>query len=464
MAQPTPLLLDPATPITCPKCEHSFALSDGFARQALESAETASSTALASVREQERLRQQRESERIAQEREQAHARALEETKRIEAQGFASQLQALRKQLEQSQAQNQAIEQREVQIAAREQAMETRISEAAAAKAAELVAAERKSLADQLQDKERQLAESRAAELQLRKDKAAVADRAAALEVEVARKLDAGRAEIETRTRSQEQERSALKEAELKKTIEDMQAKLAEAQQKAEQGSQQLQGEVLELAIEDALRRAFPLDSIEEVKKGQRGGDVMQRVITRSGQEAGLILWETKRAKDWGTQWIGKLKEDMRACGAAVGILVTMPGALPKDWEDGALFGLREDIWVTQATTAVSVAEALRSGLLDVHKQRLLSAGKGEKMEALYDYLTSPQFAQKLKAVYDTFGRMREELESERNTTLQRWARREKQLQAGAAQLLAIGGEIQGLAQQELPMLELEPSQTQASAT
>jgi len=77
------------------------------------------------------------------------------------------------------------------------------------------------------------------------------------------------------------------------------------------------------------------------------------------------------------------------------------------------------------------------------------------MEALYDYLTSPLFAQKLRAVYETFQKMRDELESERNVTLQRWARREKQLQNGVAQLLGIGGEIQGLAQQDVLLLELE---------
>jgi len=52
--------------------------------------------------------------------------------------------------------------------------------------------------------------------------------------------------------------------------------------------------------------------------------------------------------------------------------------------------------------------------------------------------------------------MREELESEKNVTTQRWARREKQLQGGMTQLVSIGGEIQGLAQEELPMLEMEP--------
>ena len=133
----------------------------------------------------------------------------------------------------------------------------------------------------------------------------------------------------------------------------------------------------------------------------------------------------------------------------------MPGVVPREWPAGALFAPCEDVWVTQTVTAFGVAEALRMALIDLQRQRSVSAGKGEKMEALYDYLTSPQFAHKLRAVYETFKRMREELESEKNVTTQRWARREKQLQAGVVQLLGIGGDIQGLAQQDMPLLELE---------
>jgi hypothetical protein len=102
-----------------------------------------------------------------------------------------------------------------------------------------------------------------------------------------------------------------------------------------------------------------VDTIEEVKKGQRGGDVLQHVVTRTGQAAGTILWEMKRAKDWQSPWTGKLKEDMRAIGAAVGVLVTMPGALPKDWPSGAPFSLMT-MSVTQMSTAVGVGEVLRS--------------------------------------------------------------------------------------------------------
>ncbi|MGA2563155.1 MAG: DUF2130 domain-containing protein [Steroidobacteraceae bacterium] len=328
---------------------------------------------------------------------------------------------------------------------------------------ELFAREREAYERQLGEQRTRMQTLQAEQLQLREQRQQLIDQKAALALDVQRQVAARLSEREALARRQEQERSALDKAELQKKIDDMAAKLAEAQAKATQGSQQLQGEVLELAIEEGLRRAFPLDTIAEVKKGQRGGDVLQHVLTRSGQAAGSILWETKRAKDWSAQWLAKLKEDMRACGAAVGILVTMPGALPKDWPEGALFALCEDIWVTQAATAFGLAGVLRGTLIDLHRQRVAGAGRGEKMEALYDYLTSPLFAQKLRAVYETFQKMREELESERNVTLQRWARREKQLQSGVAQLLGIGGEIQGLAQDDALLLELEAGASDGAA-
>jgi hypothetical protein len=414
-AAPSRFVLAPDTTITCPHCEREFAVAEGFAKKALEQIETASAGALASLREEERSTAERHARAMTLEREAAHARALAEVRTLSAQSFAPQIDALKE-----------------QVAGERQSYEKRFAE---------------------QNARLQLLQSE--QLALREERQKLQDEKAAMAFEVQRQVDARTAERDATVRAQEQERASYKEAELHKTIADMRTQLVEAQRKADQGSQQLQGEILELAIEEGLRRAFPLDTIEEVKKGQRGGDVLQHVVTRTGQTAGTILWETKRAKDWGAQWTTKLKEDMRACGAAVGILVTLPGAVPKDWAGTAQFALCDDVWVTLAGTAVGVAEALRTGILDLHRQRAVTAGKGEKMEALYDYLTSPQFAQKLRAVYDTFKKMREELESEKNVTTQRWARREKQLQVGLNQLLGIGGEIQGLAQQELPMLEME---------
>ena len=373
---------------------------------------------------------------------------------------APRIEEMQKALAEREGQLKALQSREDTLAAREKDLESRVHAAAQTKAVEMIAAERQSFEQQLADKNTQVAALRNEQLELRKEREQLRDEKAALALEVQKQVDAQLQNREAVVRTQEQERAQLEKAELQKKLDDAGAQLADAKRRIEQGSQQMQGEVLELAIEEGLRRAFPLDTIEEVKKGQRGGDVLHHVVARTGQAAGTILWETKRAKDWSREWIPKLKDDMRSCGAAVGILVTMPGALPKEWPSGSYFALHEDVWVTQASCAIGIAEALRLGLIDLHRQRAVSAGKGEKMEALYDYLTSPQFAQKLKAVYETFTKMREELESEKNVTTQRWARREKQLQSGVNQLLGVAGDIQGLAQDSQPLLDMENPQLQ----
>jgi len=137
----------------------------------------------------------------------------------------------------------------------------------------------------------------------------------------------------------------------------------------------------------------------------------------------------------------------------VGVIVSV--IPPKEFAPGQPFGLCDEVWVANQGAALPLAEVLRSELIAVHKQRLISAGKGEKMEAVYDYLTSAQFSQKIKAVYTAFKTMRRELESEKTAMQQRWARLEKQIQQATHELVAIAGDIQGLAQQELPQLEME---------
>jgi hypothetical protein len=473
------LLLPADTSITCPKCKSTFDLEQGFARAALERFEHNTEGELEAVRRAERAEADKRAQQLASQQSNAlrgenaelrrllneqgekYAQALKEVTKLAQQSAAPQLEAMRVELAARQAKIEGFARRESDLAERERGLAAQVAAAAHKRAESLVADERVIFKSQLAEKERQLADVRCRELHLLKDKQALQDRAGELDIEVARKLDASRAALESRIRSQERERGELESAELRKRLADMQEQLAEAQRKGIQGSQQLQGEVLELTLQKDLEAAFALDSIEEVRKGARGGDVIQRVMTRSGQVAGVLLWEAKRAKDWSPQWVTKLKDDMRAARADVGILVSVGACYPKEWDAGTLFDLHEDIWVTSWSCAVQLATVLRSGLLEVHKQRVASAGKGEKMEAVYDYLTSSQFSSKLKAVYGAFHRLRQELEAEKSQTLQRWARREKQLQSGVAELVGVAGDIQGLAQQDLPLLELEDCESSA---
>jgi hypothetical protein len=466
------LLLSPDTAVRCPACAHEFSLEQGFARKALEHLEQHSRAALAAMESQVKQEVERRSavtaaqrqdaaqqqiaqlEQLIRQQSQSHARALGEVRSVAERDLAPQLQVLRTELAQRDERITALGEREAALTLREGQLESSVAAAARLKADELVAVDRHAYEQQLADQAGQLRASREQELALRRAKSVLEDRAGQLELEVARRVDQGRCELEARIRVQEKERSDLEKAELQKKLEDVNAKLLEAQHKGSQGSQQLQGEVLELALEEQLRQAFPVDAFEEVRKGARGADVVQRVTTRTLQLAGTILWEAKRAREWGRDWPAKLKEDMRAAGADIGILVTttLPAALPA----AHLFGLHEDVWVSSWGAAIPLAMALRERILEVHKQRAISAGKGEKMEALYDYLTSPQFAQKLKAVYGTFQAMQEDLQKERNAAEQRLARREKQIATGMKELLGFAGDVQGLAQQELPQLEMEP--------
>jgi len=111
-------------------------------------------------------------------------------------------------------------------------------------------------------------------------------------------------------------------------IEQQMKQLQEAQRKIEQGSEQSQGEIQEIAIEEWLRANFPLDTIEEIKKGAAGADCLQHVNTRERQNCGKIYYESKNTKAFQPTWIEKFKKDMQDVNANIGILVTK--AMPSD--------------------------------------------------------------------------------------------------------------------------------------
>ncbi len=474
------LLLAPSVHVTCPKCEHEFTLAEGFAKKSFEVLEEASQGALARIQARAREAEERRAadraaqhegllkdqiknlETVLEAQRQQNAETVQQVRKIEQEAAAAREQALHTRLKEQDSRladlnrdREALAARARELASQEAALNDRVEQEATVRATQMVDAEKLVLTDQLQKQADQLFSLQKNELELRKDRANLEARQGQLELEVQRQIDEKRRQIEEAARASEAERSRLREADLQKRLDDATERVTDMQRQLEQGSQQLQGEVLELLLEDDLRAAFPLDSITEVKKGVRGGDAVHAVTTRSGQTAGIILWEAKRAQNWNRQWPAKLKADMREAGAVAGVIVTT--SFPADWPDAQPFGLHEDIWLTSSAAAIPMAAVLREGLLEAHKARAANANKGEKMEAVYDYLTSPQFAHKLKAVYDVFGKLREEMNAERTSMLQRWKRREKQIEQAIVQLIGIAGDLQGLAQQDLPQLDLAPA-------
>jgi hypothetical protein len=305
----------------------------------------------------------------------------------------------------------------------------------------------KQLQDDLATQREKTRLAQEAELALRKDKAALEERARELDLEVARKLDAAKTELETAIRKSAAEEQDLKLKEKEKTIHDLRTALEDAKRRSELGSQELQGEVLEVDIQARLERQFPADRIEPVLKGARGADIQQRVRNDRLEDCGLILWETKNAKNWAPAWIDKLKQDQRTAGAAAAVLVS--AALPDGLEG---FGRIDGIWVAGLKLWPAVAVALREQLIAVSYVRAASAGKSEKMELLYEYLAGTEFRQRVEAIVEAFEAMQTQLNRERRAMEKQWAEREKQIARVVGSTSAMYGALQGIVGAGLPSI------------
>ena len=245
-----------------------------------------------------------------------------------------------------------------------------------------------------------------------------------------------------------QDEQKLKVMEKEQTILAMQKQIEDLKRRAEQGSQQLQGEVQEMDLENLLRMKFPFDSIEPVAKGEFGGDVLQRVISQTGQPSGAILWESKRTKNWSDGWLTKLRDDQRTAKAEISILVSQ--ALPKGVET---FDVIDGVWVTSPRAALAVAMVMRHSLLQVSMARQAHEGQQTKTEMVYQYLTGPRFRHRVEAIVEAFSSMKEDLDKERKVIMKQWAKREEQIERVMGATVGMYGDLQGIAGKTLQEIE-----------
>ncbi|MBR9860961.1 DUF2130 domain-containing protein [bacterium] len=261
-----------------------------------------------------------------------------------------------------------------------------------------------------------------------------------LEAEAQKKLNEILSQEKERIRKAEEDKNELKFKELQKQLEDQKKLTEEMKRKQEQGSMQLQGEVQELAIEEWLMAQFPLDTIEEIKKGARGGDCIQMVNTRTRQNCGKIYYESKRTKDFHSGWIEKFKADMREKGADVGVLVTE--AMPASFDR---LGIMDGVWVCNYEEFKGLCAVLRESVIQLSNAISSQENKGDKMNMLYDFLTSTTFRMQVEAIVEGFSSMKTALESEKRSMHRIWKEREKQIDKVITNTIDMYGSIKGIA-------------------
>lgn len=279
---------------------------------------------------------------------------------------------------------------------------------------------------------------------LREEKKARAD----VELAAQKKLAESEDKIRAEALKSADESHRLKHLEMEKKLADTQKALEDAQRKATQGSQQNQGEVLELDLENRLREEFPLDDITEVKKGQRGADIVQTVKNQNLASCGILLWETKNGK-WQPAWVQKFKQDIREASANIGVIVSHE--LPDEYGD--MKHLENNVWAVKPKLAPVLAAALRGTILQVDMANRNAEGKDAKMEALYQFLIGPEFRHRVEAIVENYGTLQQEIEKEKRAAALRWSHQEKAIRAVIDNTIGMYGDLQGITQKALPAIK-----------
>ncbi|SFJ42585.1 DUF2130 domain-containing protein [Olleya namhaensis] len=296
------------------------------------------------------------------------------------------------------------------------------------------------LQKELNEKSEQVKELNRSKAEIEKLKREKSELKEAAEAEAQKKLNEILISEKEKIKKSEEDKNELRFKEMQKQLEDQKKLTEEMKRKQEQGSMQLQGEVQELAIEEWLAAQFPLDTIEEIKKGARGGDCLQIVHSRTEQNCGTIYYESKRTKDFQPSWIEKFKADIRDKGANIGVLVTE--VMPSDMDR---MGLKDGIWICNYDEFKGLCAVLREGILQVNNAIITQENKGDKMDLLYDYLTSNTFRMQIEAIVEGFTQMKSDLESEKRSMQRIWKQREKQIEKVVTNTIDMYGSIKGIA-------------------
>jgi len=462
--------------ITCPSCGKEIPLTDVLTKQIeekirvdyeaqLKKKDDDLNSALKSKDEEWKRILEQDRARIQE----AARKEAQESLSIELQDLRSHLVEKSEKLKQAEKQQLELSKKQRELDEREQRLnlevdkrleeqKRRILEAAK----ESAALEVKDLKNQLTEKSKELEEARKIELEARKRQRELDEKERNLNLQIERRIDGERQKIAEETRTKIEEDFRLKNREKDIVIEGLKKQIDELKRKAEQGSNQLQGEAQEVELYELLAATFKYDTVTRVRKGKEGADDLMEVHNNTGALCGSILFESKRTKAWSDNWIEKAKNDQREAKAEMVVIVSR--VLPKDIPH---IGQHDGVWICDLQSAIGLVAALREGLLQVSHARAALAGKNEKMELIYQYLSGPQFKSRIEAIIEAYRYMKEDLEAEKRSTYKRWAEREKQIEKVTSNAAGLYGDISGIVAGILPeikALELPAAQEEEIKT
>ncbi len=170
----------------------------------------------------------------------------------------------------------------------------------------------------------------------------------------------------------------------------LQKKILELQRQVERKTANDIGDGAEIDVYEALRDVFPGDKITRVEKGQPGGDILHEVLYK-GASCGKILIDAKMRQQWKYEFVNKLRADQTEAGAEHAILATT--AFPEGKKELAI---ESDVILVSPARTVHIVSLLRKAMVQTHVSGLSVKERATKMSKLYEFITSPTYAQRVR--------------------------------------------------------------------
>ena len=294
-----------------------------------------------------------------------------------------------------------------QIRAREQQEKARVT-------AEVESAQRATLREAEQAREKLAADLQAAQEREKQMPQLVEERVAQERERISAEAESAQ---QTELREAEQARNGLEQQlrliqdrleRSQKTAGSLQRQLEESRAPHETGG------LAEEELERVLKDLFRTDDISRISKGASGADVSHHVMD-DGVDCGVILYECKNTKTWQSSYVSKLRNDRTEAGAAYAFLVST--VFPAKAEG---LHVEEDIPIVHPRYVPHVVPLIRDALVKAKRAEVSGQNAGYKLEDLLSFLTGDGFTNRVKEMTTALIKLEDLQQSERRSHERVW--------------------------------------------
>jgi hypothetical protein len=214
--------------------------------------------------------------------------------------------------------------------------------------------------------------------------------------------DAGRREAEEKLRRLLAAEATREKTELKEAFRrERETLLQRIDELSTQIKRSTGAEVEPLTIDllEELRAAFPRDEISLMHRGQAAEKIVVRV-TNGGEQCGSILIDGRCRGRWGREYLSALHDEQVKVGAEYAVFATT--VFPRNRTG---FFRECDVLVAHPSAITDIVDVLRQGLRSLHRQELSTRDRSEKMDRLYRFICSGDYARKRDEAATLTGRI-----------------------------------------------------------